>query len=351
MSDLSTTYMGIPLRNPIIVASSSLAGNLEGVKKCAAAGAGAVVLKSLFEEQIAAETNQLNQYSDYSGRVEAYEYIQGYGMELGPQDYLKLVSEAKREVDIPIIASLNCISHKRWADYAIKLETAGADAIELNVGLMPTHAKQQGPEVVDEYFRILHDVKSRVKIPVAMKVGPYFTSFANFADRLSHDRVEAPAYSVGWFGQNKEAGKTTWQGVDGLVLFNRYYKFDIDIDKKELVHGNPYSSREEIHYSLRWLSLLAGKVGCDLAGNTGIHDGRDAIKALLAGARVVQVCSTLYINGLEQIGKMLEQIEAWMQEHGHNKLEDFRGQLSQARSKNPGDYERLQYIKLFVGLE
>lgn len=351
MTDLSTTYMGIPLRNPLVVASSSLTGTLEGVRKCAAAGAGAVVLKSLFEEQIAAETNQLNQYADYSGRGEAYDYIQGYGMELGPQDYLQLVRDAKSAVDIPIIASLNCVSSERWADYAKQLEKAGADAIELNVGLMPTHATQQGPTIVDEYFRILHDVKSLVKIPVAMKVGPYFTSFANFADKLSHDRVEAPAYSVGWFGQNNQGGKTTWQGVDGLVLFNRYYKLDIDINKQELVHGNPYSSSEEIHYSLRWLSLLSGKVGCDMAGNTGIHDGNDAIKAILAGAQVVQICSTLYLNGLEQIKKATVQIESWMTEHGYSCLTDFRGKLSQARSEHPEDYERLQYIKLFVGME
>ncbi len=351
MTDLSTTYMGIPLQNPIVVASSSLTGNLEGVRKCAAAGAGAIILKSLFEEQITAETDELNQYADYSGRGEAYDYIQGYGIELGPQDYLQLVSDAKAAVAVPIIASLNCISSDRWADYAKKLQHAGADAIELNIGLMPTHAKQEGPAVVDEYFRILHEVKSRVSIPVAMKVGPNFTSFANFADRLSHDRAEAPAYSVGWFGQNKEVGKITWQGVDAMVLFNRYYRFDIDIDKLELCHGMPYSTPAENHYSLRWLSLLSGKVGCDLAGNTGIHDGHDAIKALLAGATVVQICSTLFLNGFEQIDKIQQQIQDWMTRHGHNQLSDFRGALSQARSKNPEDYERLQYIKLFVGME
>jgi dihydroorotate dehydrogenase (fumarate) len=351
MSDLSTSYMGLPLRNPIVVSSSGLTGTLKGICKCAAAGAGAIVLKSLFEEQIAAEINQLNQYADISGHGEAYEYIQGYGVELGPQEYLQLVSDAKAAVDIPIIASLNCVSSERWADYAKKLEQAGADAIELNVGLMPTHAKQAGPAVVDEYFRILHKVKAQVKIPVAMKVGPYFTSFANFADRLSHDRAEAPAYSVGWFGKNQEVGKTTWQGVDAMVLFNRYYRFDIDIDKLELKHGMTYSSPAENHYSLRWLSLLSGRVGCDLAGNTGIHDGRDAVKAILAGATVVQICSTLYLNGLKQINIIQQQIQDWMAEHGHENLSDFRGKLSQARSQNPEKHERLQYIKLFVGIE
>ena len=351
MTDLSTTYMGIPLANPIVVSSSSLTGTSEGVVKCAEAGAGAIVLKSLFEEQITAEIDSLSQQTNTSGHGEAYDYIQGYGIELGPQEYLQLVRDAKTAVTIPIIASLNCVSSERWSDYAKKLERAGADAIELNVSLMPTHSKQAGPTIVDEYFRILHDVKSRVNIPIAMKIGPYFTSFANFADRLSHDRSEAPAYSVGWFGKNKDVGKITWRGVDAMVLFNRYYRFDIDIDNLKLVPGNPYSTPAEIHYGLRWLSLLAGKVGCDLAGNTGIHDGRDAVKAILAGASVVQICSTLYLNGLEQINKMQLQIQNWMHENNYRKLSDFRGSLSQIRSKKPDDHERLQYIKLFVGME
>lgn len=352
MIDLSTSYMGIPLRNPFIVASSSLTNTLDGVRSCAATGAGAIVLKSLFEEQIAAETLELSKHADdYSGYGEAYHYLQGYGMELGPQEYLNLIAEAKATTDIPIIASLNCISTERWANYACQLESSGADAIELNVGLMPTLAREEGPTIVDQHLRILHEVKTRVKIPVAMKVGPYFTSFANFADRLTRDRHEAPAYSVGWFGKNKEVGKNTWRGADALVLFNRFYKFDIDIDKLELVHGNPFSSQNEIHYTLRWLSLLAGKVSCDLAASTGIHTGHDAIKAILAGSKVVQLCSTLFINGFEQIQQMQQEMQVWMQAKGFEKLCDFRGKMSQVQSKNPSDHERLQYIKLFVGLD
>ncbi|MBN1957118.1 MAG: dihydroorotate dehydrogenase-like protein [Desulfuromonadales bacterium] len=352
MIDISTSYMGLPLKNPIVVASSSLTGSVEGVRKCAEAGAGAIVLKSLFEEQIVAETASLSEHADdYSGYGEAYDYLQGYGMELGPQQYLDLVSGAKKAVAVPIIASLNCDSGGRWAEYAAKLELAGADAIELNVSIMPTNFKQEGHTIVDTYLRILHEVKQKVNIPVAMKVGPYFTSFANFVDRLTHDRAEAPAYSVGWLGKNKDHGKITWKSADGLVLFNRFYKLDIDIDNLKLVHGQPYSSPAEINYSLRWLSLLAGKAGCDLAGNTGIHDGRDAVKALLAGAKVVQICSTLFLHGLEQIGIIEQQLKSWMEAHNYEKLCDFRGLLSQAKSDRPEDYERLQYIKLFVGME
>lgn len=352
MTDLSTSYMGLELHNPIIVASSNLTGNVKGVIKCAEAGAGAIVLKSLFEEQIAAETDELSDNLDnISNHGEAYNYIRGYGMELGPERYLNLISEAKNKVKVPIISSLNCTSSDRWADYAQKLELAGADAIEMNISLMPTQSNQVGPTIVDEHLRILHKVRTNTKIPVAVKIGPYFTSFANIADRLTHDRVEAPAYSVGWFGRNKDVGKTTWKGADGLVLFNRFYKFDIDIDKLELVHGNPYSTAQEINYTLRWLSLLAGKVDCDMAASTGIHDGNDAVKAILAGANVVQVCSTLFLNGLEQINRMQTQMKSWMETKGFEKLSDFRGQLSQVRSKDPEAYERLQYIKIFVGME
>ncbi len=314
MIDISTSYMGLQLKNPFIVASSSLTGQVESVRRCAEAGAGAIVLKSLFEEQIQAETAELrDQSADHSYHGEAYDYLQGYGMELGPQQYLELVRNAKKAVDIPIIASLNCAVGGRWSEYATKLENAGADAIELNISIMPNSPKQKGPDIVDSYLRILHEVKQKIKIPVAVKVGPYFTSFANIADRLANDRAEAPAYSVGWLGKDKEVGKITWKGADGLVLFNRFYKLDIDIDKMKLVHGQPYSSPNEINYSLRWLSLLAGKVDCDLVGNTGIHDGHDAVKALLAGAKVVQFCSTLFVNGLQQIGIMEEQLKQWME--------------------------------------
>ncbi len=352
MIDISTKYMGIQLKNPIVVASSSLTGNIDGVRKCAEAGAGAIVLKSLFEEQITAETNKLSLHAEeYSGYGEAYDYLQGYGKELGPQEYLQLVSGAKKTVSVPIIASLNCISGNSWADYAKKLENAGADGIELNVSIMPTDPRREDPSIIDTYLRILYQVKQQVSIPVAMKVGPYFTSFANFSDRITKDRAEAPAYSVGWLGKDKEPGKIIWRGADGLVLFNRFYKLDIDIDKKTLVPGNPYSHSGEIHDILRWISLLAGKAGCDLAGSTGIHDGRDAVKALLAGAKVVQVCSTLFLNGKEQISLIEEQLKAWMKQNNYNQLCDFRGLLSQAKSETPEDHERLQYIKLFVGME
>ncbi len=351
MTDLSTTYMGLTLRNPLVVASSSLTGNLSGVKQAAEAGAGAIVLKSLFEEQIAAETANLGKHADSAGHTEAAEYLQGYGMALGPQEYLTLVKDSVNAVDVPIIASINCFSHNNWADYAKKIEAAGAAALELNIGLLPTRCGQQGRAIEERYYQILHEVKSQVQIPIALKIGPYFSSFGEIADQLGHDRAEAPPFTVGWCGPGETAGKIVWRKADALVLFNRYYQLDIDIDNLELVGGNPLTNPSDINNSLRWIALLYQRVASDLAASTGIHEGRDAVKQLLAGATVVQLCSTLMINGFDQIGRILKELEDWMQAHDFTSIEQFRGRLSQAQSERPENYERLQYIKLFVGLE
>ncbi len=349
MTDLSTSYMGLPLANPIMVASSGLTTTLKGVKKCAEAGAGAIVLKSLFEEQIAAETGALGRYADYVGHGEAAEYLASYGMALGPRDYLRLVSDAKKEAAVPIIASLNCITAGRWGEYALQLEKAGADAIELNVALMPTDPHQEGAAVEELYGRILHEVKSAVAVPVALKLGPHFTALARVTERLTRDRMEGPDFTVGWCGGASGGGKVVWRGADALVLFNRFLRLDIDPETLKLVAGNPYSTPEENHTTLRWISLLAGRIDGDLAAATGIHDGRDIAKQILAGATVVQVCSTLYRHGLGQIGHMRQELETWMEEHGFATLAQFRGRLSQAQSERPQSYERLQYIKLFGG--
>ncbi len=349
MTDLSTTYMGLPLSNPIIVASSGLSATLKGIQRCAEAGAGAVVLKSLFEEQIAADLHALEEFSDQAAPGEGAEYLQGYGMALGPLDYLKLVREAKQAVEIPVIASLNCTTDQRWPSYAKQLESAGADAIELNVALLPTQQRLEGSAVEAVYGRILHAVKTQVTIPVAMKVGPNFSSFAHFAERLTRDRVEGAPFTVGWCGPNVSGGKVVWEGADALVLFNRFYQFDIDIEGLRLTAGHPFSSAAEIHTSLRWISLLAGHVDCDLAAATGIHDGRDVVKQLLAGARVVQVCSTLHQHGLGHIGRMVEDLREWMSTHDFKRLDDFRGRLSQIRSDHPENFERLQYVKALGG--
>jgi dihydroorotate dehydrogenase (fumarate) len=352
MADLSTKYMGLELSSPVIVGSSSLASSVEGVKKLEDAGAAAVVLKSLFEEQIFAETEEMGEYSHTLYDSEAAEFIEAYGREFGPRNYLKLIQDTKKACSIPIIASLNCFSQKWWVNYAKKIEAAGADALELNIGVMPSNPKLSAEEVENLYLDIVKDIKKEVNIPVALKIGPYFSSFANLAVMLSRGRVEHRDFIVGWCGTSAPSdNKKGWSGVDALVLFNRYYQLDIDIEKMELVAGNPYSTSDEIHESMRWISLLSGRVDCDLAATTGIHTGDDAIKQILAGADVVQLCSTLYQKGLGQIKTIRQEIEDWMSAHGYSSVDDFRGKLSQKKSEFPTAHERLQYIKLFVGIE
>ena len=327
MPNLATTYMGLTLRNPIVVASCSLVNNSEGVRRCAEAGAGAVVLKSLFEEQMKAETADMEQNIWLPGHPEAFEYVSKMGMAVGPREYLQLIKEAKKTVSIPIIASLNCISPKWWADYAKQIEAAGADALELNISVMPSDPSRTSAEVEQTHFRILEEVKARVDIPIAVKLGSHFSSLAKVAQELCR------------------------RGVSALVLFNRFYQLDIDIEKLELVPGYKLSSPHEMSLPLRWIALLAGRLDCDLAASTGVHDGVGAIKQLLAGATVVQLCSTLYRNGVEHVGHILEEIETWMMKHDFDSIDQMRGMLSQMQSDNPELYERLQYIKALVGIE
>jgi len=326
MADLSTEYMGLKLKNPIVVASCSLTSTSEGVRHCAEAGAGAVVLKSLFEEQIRVEADDLEKYLWLSGHPEALDYIRNMSMELGPREYLSLIKETKSAVSIPVIASLNCVSPEWWTDYAIQIEASGADAMELNISAMPSNPDRSDEEIENVYFRILEEVKKSIHIPVAVKMGPYFTSMARMADEISE------------------------RGAAALVLFNRFYQFDIDIEKLEVVAGHRFSSPEEMNLSLRWIALLAGRVDCDLAATTGVHDGAGVVKNLLAGASVAQLCSTLYLNKLDQIGRILEDVDAWMGKHCFDSVDEIRGKLSQMQSEYPESYERLQYVKALVGI-
>ncbi len=327
MADLSTNYMGLPLQNPLIVASCSLVNTLEGVRRFAEAGAGAIVLKSLFEEQMQVGIEALEKHIWFSSHTEAFEYVSRMGMAVGPREYIALIRDSKSAVDIPIIASLNCISPKWWADYARQIEAAGADALELNISVMPSDPKHRGEEIEQIYYRILEEVKARIDIPIAVKIGSHFSSIARMAIELCR------------------------RGAAALVLFNRYYQLDIDIEHLKLVPGYKLSSKQEMSLPLRWIALLAGRVNCDLAASTGVHDGAGVIKQLLAGATVVQLCSTLYQHGTGQIGKMRKEIEGWMKTHGFESLDQIRGMLSQMQSANPELYERLQYIKALVGVE
>lgn len=326
MADLKVNYMGLKLRNPIIVASSSLTGTLAKLKRCEDAGAGAVVLKSLFEEQIEVQTAQMEKEGDWA-HPEAADYLRQVGLRLNQEQYLKLVTEAKASLSIPVIASLNGVSTGGWLGYAAQLAKAGADAIELNVALLASNLEQRAADIEGAYLKIVEAVKSKVKLPISVKLGPYFTSLPQTALALRR------------------------AGASALVLFNRFYQLDFDIEKLALKPGYHLSTQDEIHQSLRWIALLSAELGCDLAASTGVHDGSGLIKQLLAGAKAVQLCSTLFLNGMDRIQAMLEELEAWMQRRGFTSIEEFRGKMSQERSADPRLYERLQYIKVYVGLE
>jgi dihydroorotate dehydrogenase (fumarate) len=312
MADLATRYMGLELDNPIIVASCGLVSTTEGVKRCAEAGAGAVVLKSLFEEQIDLQSKDLVAGQSWLyGHPEAFDYARGMSKELGPRGYLKLIEDAKASGGIPVIASLNCISPEWWVDYAKQIELSGADGLELNISIMPSDPDRTGEDIEKLYLDVLKTVSASIRIPIAVKIGPYFSSFGQMALGLSR------------------------AGAKALVIFNRFYKLDIDVDKIQLKPGYRFSSPDEISLPLRWVALLAGRIECDLAASTGVHDGMGVIKQLLAGATAVQVCSVLYLKGLNKIGEMLKDIGGWMSEHNYSAIADFRGKLSQMESDRP----------------
>ena len=327
MADLAVTYMGIQLKNPIIVSSSSLTNTVEKIKRCEVSGAGAVVLKSLFEEQIEAQTAEIEEDSWPYPHPEAFDYVRQMGMRLGQDEYLKLIKDAKKAVKIPVIASLNCITPKWWNSYAAEIARAGADAIELNIAILPTDPEHSAEEIEKTYVRIVEGIRRKVDLPIAAKIGPYFTSLPQITRELRN------------------------AGTAALVLFNRFYQLDIDIEKLELAPGYHLSSPDEIYVPLRWIAILSTQVGCELAASTGIHDGSAAIKQLLAGAQVIQICSNLYQKGMGRIKEILEELSSWMDTHGYQKIDEFRGKMSMEVSEKPEYYERLQYIKVLVGLE
>ena len=328
MADLSTHYMGMKLRNPIIVGSSGLTNSLENILKIEEAGAGAVVLKSLFEEQINyAVSKTFNDNETNFGYTDAHDYISNYTEEKDLERYLDLIRDAKEKVGIPVMASVNCVSSSQWTSFAKKIEEAGADALELNMFILPSDTRHNADENEKVYFEILQAVIKQLSIPVSAKISYYFSGLANTALKLS------------------------WTGIKGLVLFNRFYSPDIDIDKFEVVSTNVFSTPGELPLSLRWVAMLSHQVHCDIAASTGIHDGKAVIKQLLAGAKAVQLASVLYKKGFEQIGLMTKEIEEWMANHNFSSPEDFIGKLSYKEADNPAAYERVQFMKHFAGIE
>ncbi len=320
---LRTTYLGLELKSPIIVSSSTLTGNVESIKKCADAGAGAVILKSIFEEQISSEIKREEGYSEediYDAYPEAQEYLNTFMRGSEIEIYEKLIRESKKVVDIPIIASINCSDKGEWIRIAKELQDAGADALELNIAIAAFDRDLDPRKIEDEYISILKEVEKNINIPVSVKLGDHFTNISRLAFNL------------------------TKAGAKGLVLFNRFYNPDINIEKMKVVTGNSISAPEENHNTLRWISLLSSQeIPCELSASRGVYTGEDVIKQILAGAQTVQVCSTLYRNGIEYVKQMNADIEAWMDRHNFDNVKDFRGIAN--KKEDIKVVERLQYLR------
>lgn len=328
MPDLSTKYMGISLKNPIIAGSSGLTNSVENIIELEKNGAAAVVLKSLFEEQIKFEAGKnVSESSMGQFYSEAEDYIRNYSRDNKIDNYLHLIRDAKKNVSIPIIASINCVTSSEWIGFARKIQEAGADALELNIFILPSDPYQSGDENEKVYFDIVNKVKKQVSIPVAIKISYYFSGLAKTALKLS------------------------WTGIEGMVLFNRFFSPDIDIDNFKVTASNVFSKPEELAISLRWVAMLSDRLHCDVAASTGVHDGSAVVKQLLAGAKAVQISSVLYKDGFGVIPKMLADLEAWMQKHNFKKLDDFIGKMSVKKADNPAAYERVQFMKHFSGID
>lgn len=321
MADLSTTLMGLRLRNPVVVSSSRLTTSLDGIRACVDAGAGAVVLGSLFEEQVMADTAKAIEEATFLTHTEAEDYFVAMGRNHYMDRYFSLVESAKKAVSVPVIASVNCITAETWTEYAGGFESAGADALELNVFILPSDPSRDGRALESHYREIVARVQRRVKIPVALKIGFHFTAMAEVIQSLSRT------------------------GVKALVLFNRFYRPDFDIEGIRLRSAPVFSAPEELAISLQWIALMAGRVGCDLVANTGIHDGAGLIKQLLAGARAAEICTAVQRKGPGHITAMLDELEAWMKRHSFATIGEFNGALSRERSQEPLSFERSQYVR------
>lgn len=320
--DLSTKYMGMKLRNPIIVASSTLTANFENIKKCIDFGAGGVVLKSLFEEELRADKEKLMYQDDnYFWYPDAIDHINKYSRERGVNEYLDLIKQVKDyNSEIPVIASVHCNSAREWPEFAKTLEESGADGLELNIYIFPFDKDLTSEEIEEQYYTIVKEVKKHTNLNIAVKIGYGFTNVTRHTYKL------------------QEAG------ANGLVLFNRFYRPDIDIEEEAVVKADVLSDPGEITQGLRWTSLLSGILNIDICASRGIHDYEGVIKQIMAGAKAVQLCSTLYNNGLGYIDTVLFDLEKWMEKHFYNSLSEFQGKISKA-SHNKKAFEKVQYSK------
>lgn len=320
MADISVNYLGLDLKSPFIAASSGYTADLEKIVALSRSGAGAIVLKSLFEEQINNEIGFLESCSD--DYTENADFLKRYVTDYSIDKYTQLIKDAKRESGIPVIASINCYSHSSWTDFAAEIGKAGADALELNIYSLPVNPGKNPQEIEEEYLKIVKKITETVKIPVAVKLGDYFTNLGNFVSSLQG------------------------HGAQGAVLFNRFFTPDISLKKMEIVPANPFSSKNEYLHELRWIAILSSYLRkFHLSASSGVYDASSAIKLILAGASTVQLCSVLYKQGPFVLQDFNRELKEFMDSKGFRTLADFRGLLNYANIANPASFERVQFLR------
>ncbi len=322
--DLTTTYLGLELINPLVASASPLSEKVETVKKLEEAGIAAIVMYSLFEEQIIHESMELDHYLDYGtdSYAEALTYLPDIGRySIGPDKYVEHLKQVKKSVDIPVIGSLNGVSAGTWVEYARKIEAAGADALELNIYYLPFETTLTSEDLEDTYVNFVSKVRSKINIPLAVKIGPYFTGMGNVCSKL----VQA--------------------GADGLVLFNRFYQPDFDLEELEIYPNLVLSTSQELRLPLRWIALLYGRVKTDFALTSGVHSAEDVLKAMMAGAKVAMLASALLKHGPKRASEILADLEKWMEAHDYKSIQQMQGSMSEQATHNPHALRRSNYIK------
>lgn len=327
--NITTKFMGFDIKSPIIVGSCDLTSNIENLLKIEQAGAGAVILKSLFEEQITQEMNVNVRVlsSNFSGYPEAYDYIKQSTRQESISKYLDLIKEAKSKLTIPVIASINCISASEWMSFVKKIEEAGADGIELNMFILPSDINLSHEDVERLYEDVVQVIKRATSLPISLKISNYFTSLTRFAQKVS------------------------WLGISNLNIFNRFYTCDLNIDTLETYPVAKLSSQYEFYNTLRWTAILSHEIRSNLTSGTGVYRTEDPIKLLLAGADTIQVVSALYTEGYEFITKANEKLISWMEAKGYNSITDFKGKLATRKNKDASSFHRVQFMKYYSGIE
>lgn len=325
MVDLTTNYLGLKLKNPLVASPSPLSEKVNNVKRMEEAGVSAVVMYSLFEEQIIHESLELDHFLNRGTEsfAEALTYFPDMGKySLAPDKYIETLEKTKQAVNIPVLGSLNGVSTGGWIEYARKIQDAGADGLELNLYYLPADLNLTSSQLEDNYIKLVSDIRASIKIPLAIKLAPFFTALPNFASRL----VAA--------------------GADGLVLFNRFYQPDLDLENLDVVPNLVLSNSDELRLPLRWIAILYGKVKVDLALTTGVHTPEDAIKAIMAGANVAMTTSAILKRGTQAIVQILDGMEAWMIDHEYVSIQQMRGSMSQGSVADPESFERANYMKV-----